>query len=144
MASIKETAKVVSSLVPKVMASVKCSLMFSNDITPQQMVVILSLSEFGRSKVCTLSKRMGVSPPTTTGLVDRLERSGYVKRVRDSSDRRIVFVKLTKRGNKFVEQLKKTIQKRWQKILVHLTREERSAYIMILKKINTALTKESI
>jgi len=141
MATIKETAQEVSGLVPKVMAGVKGNLMFSEDITTQQVITIMTLSEKGTSKICMLSKRMGVSPPTTTGLVDRLERSGYVSRVRDVQDRRNVFVKLTKKGNKFVEKFKKTIQRRWMKVLAHLTEKERKEYISILKKISSALSE---
>lgn len=140
MATIQETARAVSSLVPKVIAGVKGNLMFSEDITPQQMVTILSLSQFGKITICALSQRMGVAPPTTTGIVDRLERSGYVVRLKDQKDRRVVFVQLTKRGHAFVAELKKTIQKRWMKILVHLTEEERAAYVKILEKISSALS----
>ena len=142
MATIQETARAVSSLVPKVIAGVKGNLMFSEDITSQQMITIFSLSQFGKSTICALAKRMGVSPPTTTGVVDRLQRSGYVERLGDEKDRRIVFVQLTKRGYSIVEKLKKTIQKRWMKILVHLTEEERAAYVKILVKISSALSKE--
>lgn len=42
-----------------------------------------------------LSERSGLSPAAMTSLVDRLERKGYVRRVRDAADRRRVFVELT-------------------------------------------------
>jgi DNA-binding MarR family transcriptional regulator len=42
-----------------------------------------------------LSERSGLSPAAMTSLIDRLERKGYVRRVRDAADRRRVFVELT-------------------------------------------------
>lgn len=42
-----------------------------------------------------LSERSGLSPAAMTTLIDRLERKGYVRRVRDVADRRRVFVELT-------------------------------------------------
>jgi DNA-binding MarR family transcriptional regulator len=42
-----------------------------------------------------LSERSGLSPAAMTTLIDRLERKGYVRRVRDANDRRRVFVELT-------------------------------------------------
>ncbi|HVV23570.1 MAG TPA: MarR family transcriptional regulator [Pseudonocardiaceae bacterium] len=42
-----------------------------------------------------LSERSGLSPAAMTTLIDRLERKGYVRRVRDAGDRRRVFVELT-------------------------------------------------
>ncbi|NQU19011.1 MarR family transcriptional regulator [bacterium] len=143
MVTIETVAKEVSALVPKLITGIKGSLMLHKDVTGQQMIMILLLNEIGASKVNTLSKRLGVSPPTITGIVDRLQRSGYVERFRDTEDRRIVFVKLTKRGHKFVDKLKKTIQRRWIQILVYLNDKERIAYVNILKKLIRAISREA-
>lgn len=48
-----------------------------------------------------LSERSGLSPAAMTTLIDRLERKGYVRRVRDGADRRRVFVELTDLARKF-------------------------------------------
>jgi DNA-binding MarR family transcriptional regulator len=40
-----------------------------------------------------LAKRTGLHPATLTGILDRLERAGFVARERDPSDRRAVVVK---------------------------------------------------
>ncbi len=85
---------------------------------------------------------MGISPPVVTGLVDRLVKSGYVARMRDSQDRRIVFVKLTKRGITYVGKFRKAMQKKWKQILVYLTEKERLAYIKIINKLMKAIEKE--
>lgn len=142
MASIEQEAKEMGSLVPKLMTGVKGSLMLSEDVTPQQMVTILTINEVGTGKVSSISKRMGISAPTVTGLIDRLVRNGYVQRVRDTQDRRIVFVKVTKKGKIFVGKFKKSIQSRWKQILVHLTEQERADYIRILKKLIRAFEQE--
>lgn len=42
-----------------------------------------------------LSERSGLSPAAMTTLIDRLERKGYVRRLRDVTDRRRVFVEVT-------------------------------------------------
>ena len=61
MASIEKEAKEMSVLVPKLMTGVKGSLMLSEDVTPQQMITILTINEIGLCKVSLISKRMGVS-----------------------------------------------------------------------------------
>jgi DNA-binding MarR family transcriptional regulator len=45
-----------------------------------------------------LSRGAGLSSAATTTLIDRLERKGYVQRVRDGSDRRRVLVELSAEG----------------------------------------------
>ncbi len=45
-----------------------------------------------------LSRHMGVTPGTMSVAIDRLERKGYVVRLRDAADRRKVHVRLTSAG----------------------------------------------
>lgn len=45
-----------------------------------------------------IGERLRSRKPDVTRIVDRLEALGLVMRVRDTKDRRVVFVKLTKKG----------------------------------------------
>ena len=47
-----------------------------------------------------LSKELMVSNGNVTGVIDRLEKTGFVKRVRAEHDRRIQFIELTAKGRK--------------------------------------------
>jgi DNA-binding MarR family transcriptional regulator len=47
-----------------------------------------------------LSRRVGILDATTATVIDRLEQAGFVRRVRDSDDRRKVNVHLTAAGRK--------------------------------------------
>lgn len=42
-----------------------------------------------------LAEAAGLSPAATTTLIDRMERKGYLRRVRDTADRRRVLLELT-------------------------------------------------
>lgn len=44
-----------------------------------------------------LARSSGLTTGSVTALIDRLERAGYARRVRDTEDRRRVFVELTDR-----------------------------------------------
>lgn len=46
-----------------------------------------------------LARRAGLHPATVTGILDRLERGGWVARVRDPSDRRAVVVRALRNRN---------------------------------------------
>jgi DNA-binding MarR family transcriptional regulator len=49
----------------------------------------------GRMAAGELARRAGLSPAAVTAALDRLERAGYVVRVRDEDDRRRVLVEVT-------------------------------------------------
>ncbi|MBL7132245.1 MAG: MarR family transcriptional regulator [Candidatus Omnitrophica bacterium] len=142
MVSVKEVAREVSVLVPKLMMSMKSERFLKNSVTThQQMITIMQINTIGPCKISKVADKMGVSAPTMTGLIDRLQRMEYVERFRDKKDRRIIFVKVTRKGAKLVQQLKEIIQRRWEVILGYLTVGERTAYANILRKIISALSK---
>jgi DNA-binding MarR family transcriptional regulator len=51
------------------------------------------LSRFGPLSPGALARRAGLHPATMTGILDRLERAGWVERERDPADRRAVRVR---------------------------------------------------
>jgi DNA-binding MarR family transcriptional regulator len=56
-----------------------------------------------------ISRKMGHSTAAATGLVDRLEKLGYVQRLHASDDRRKVMVQITRKGQELVQLLRENI-----------------------------------
>jgi DNA-binding MarR family transcriptional regulator len=52
------------------------------------------LDSYGPLSPSALAARVGVHPATMTGILDRLERGGWIARERDPSDRRAVVVRV--------------------------------------------------
>lgn len=63
--------------------------------TVPQRIVMGQLAKYGDLSVKELSQKMGLSHSTVSGIVDRLERKGLVKRIQDPDDRRITKVTKT-------------------------------------------------
>lgn len=59
----------------------------------------------GRMSAGELAKAGQLSPGAVTAALDRLERAGYVRRVRDAKDRRRVLVEVTDRLEKLTWEL---------------------------------------
>ena len=74
-----------------------------------------------------------------TSRVDRLEHRGYVKRTRHPSDRRGVLVSLTDAGRKVLEQAVTADAAGEQELLSALTKEDRRALAVQLKKLLAGL-----
>lgn len=77
-------------------------LMKQYDITVPQVFCLYELAEKGALNVAVLAKNIHLSPSTTVGIVDRLEEKHYVTRIRDTQDRRAVFVEITEDGKRFL------------------------------------------
>jgi DNA-binding MarR family transcriptional regulator len=64
---------------------------------------MLALWERDNIKVKDLGERMFLDSGTLTPLLKKLESAGYVSRVRDESDERNVYIKLTPEGSALKE-----------------------------------------
>ncbi|MCB1125367.1 MAG: MarR family transcriptional regulator [Verrucomicrobiae bacterium] len=72
----------------------------AHELTPDQYTVLRNLTEAGHGGLTqrALNDRMNSDPNTIAALVERMERSGWVKRAPDAADRRAKRVHLTSSG----------------------------------------------
>lgn len=82
-----------------------------------------------------LADAANVTRATMTGLVDTLERDGYVKREPDPDDRRMMSVRLTARGEKFLHEFLPSHFRIASAVLGVLTEMERKTLVHLLGKI---------
>ena len=68
------------------------------DLTYPQYLVMLVLWQDGHSTSREIAQRLQLSANAISPLLDRLEESGLVTRQRDRTDRRVVHIALTPRG----------------------------------------------
>lgn len=74
------------------------STLLEEGMTPAQFLLMRLIGQQGEATVSDLSDQMGVTLSAITSLTDRLKAAGLVNRVRDESDRRVVFLRLTPEG----------------------------------------------
>lgn len=69
------------------------------DLTAPQVLVLRCISD-QPLMMSSISEKVLLSNSTVSGIIDRLVKNGYVKRTRDTKDRRIVWVTETEKLNK--------------------------------------------
>jgi DNA-binding MarR family transcriptional regulator len=82
-----------------------------------------------------LADAAGVTRATMTGLVDTLERDGFVTREPDPDDRRMMSVRLTAKAEKFLQDFLPGHFKVTGAIMSTLTEAERKTLVRLLVKI---------
>ena len=73
--------------------------------------------------------------PTVTGIINRLEEKGYIKRVRSDKDKRYNKLELTESGREILNKGKRKAQENEEKLLKILTDDEIKELKRILTKI---------
>ncbi len=84
-----------------------------------------------------ISRKMGHSTAAATGLVDRLEKLGYVQRLHASEDRRKVMVQITRKGIDLVERIREDITGSLVNLMHELDTNEQEALQKAYGKIST-------
>ncbi|WP_018156795.1 MarR family winged helix-turn-helix transcriptional regulator [Demetria terragena] len=80
-----------------------------------------------------------ISSGGLTQRIDRLERSGLVRRVRDANDRRVVDIELTDEGRSLIDTVLKQHFAEQNRFLVGLTRSEQKQLSQLLSKLEVSL-----
>ncbi len=90
-----------------------CKDLSRGNITHSQFYLLGYLSTCQRGLTMTdIARKMGHSTAASTGLVDRLEKLGYVERTHDADDRRKVIVRITLKGQDLLTKLRGALQER--------------------------------
>ena len=86
-----------------------------------------------------IGDRMVTREPDVTRLLDRLEKSGWVKRDRSAEDRRVVTITITASGRKLVNKIDEPMSDLHRDTLGHLTKKEMTELNRLLVKARQAI-----
>ncbi|KPK97446.1 MAG: hypothetical protein AMJ95_08985 [Omnitrophica WOR_2 bacterium SM23_72] len=113
---------------------------FKSRITLPQFLILMILDKEGESKMSGLAHIMNVTTAAMTGSVSRLVASGFVLRLDDPRDRRIIRIKLTSRGAQLVNKLKQQRKEMITNLFKDISGEDRANYLRILTRIKDKLS----
>ncbi len=134
-----KTAIAVSHLMPNIIQGAHLGVLSSRMITQSQFLLLLSIHARGACAMSTLAAHMKVQLPTMSGMVNRLVKAQYVKRIAHAHDRRQVMIELTPKGRAFLKDFQGIITRRWEDVLKVLSPSEVKAFHHIIVKLNENL-----
>ncbi len=106
-------------------------------LTDVQFNILMILKEHGSAGLSQqeLSEHLIVTKSNVVGLIDRLERSGYVKRMSHPSDRRFNQIVLTPKGAKLELRIEESYFAEVDKMMNALTTSQKKAVIHAMETI---------
>ena len=107
------------------------------DVSFPQYFLLGFLAQKGELNMSDIAKQMGHTTAAATGLVDRLERLGHVKRYHSPDDRRKILVNITPSGEAIVIEVRDDMVTNLLKMMEHLDSEEQRSWVKIYEKIIT-------
>jgi DNA-binding MarR family transcriptional regulator len=102
---------------------------------PRSGDISITTAPCGPRTPAELADAAGVTRATMTGLIDTLERDGFVVREPDPSDRRMLLVRLTRKGENFLTRFLPLHFREVRSVMGALTEPERKTLVRLLGKI---------
>lgn len=104
------------------------------------------LARFGSMTAGKLTGMCGLTTGAVTSVIDRLERTGYVKRVDNPVDRRSVIVELIwdKKHVEEYERVMSPLEQKMNKMTASYTNKELASFIGFMDKVIGILHQETI
>ena len=140
--SLASFAAELVKLLPYIIRGIsqrQADALLSGKITVPQYLCLDLLATQAALKMKDIAKSAHVSLPAATGLVERLYSIGLVKRESDEKDRRVIYVTLTAKGKKVIDEVRQKRKKAIEDLFGKLSEVERNQYLKILRKLKKIL-----
>jgi DNA-binding MarR family transcriptional regulator len=102
-------------------------------LTTAQLRVMFLMRENPGVTAGELAQRLAVTPPTISGIVDRLVKLGLVRREDDESDRRLVRNHLNDKGTAACGWLERGLGAYTRRVMLEMSNEDLQAFICGMK-----------
>lgn len=119
------------------------ALVGSHGLTGPQALILKALQN-GSLTAGELATRVSLSQGTVTDILNRLEKRGRIKRVRDTEDRRRVLVEATEEGLAVLDKSPPLLQERFVQRFNNLQDWEQSQLLSSLQRIAGMMDAEDI
>ena len=116
-------------------------------VTLPQMLCLKAIADVKADETVTVAmvaKKVQLSPPTVSRILDRLEEGRFITRERATSDRRKVFVSLTAAGRQRIANLPKPLHEEFLRRLELIDPLERLGLLKALERIVALMDAEGI
>ena len=109
------------------------------DASEREVALLRTLGAEGPMITKELGARFAVPVSTMTGLVDRMEEKGLVRRVRGRRDRRAIELEPTSAGTTALRDHDRSVEAIARGMLAPLSDRDRRALVTILRRVRAAL-----
>ena len=120
-------ARQLLEIIPPVMQTLAAELRRTGQLLSPSHFGVMVMLHFRPCNLSALAEHQGVSLPSMSSTITRLEEGGLVKRTRDDIDRRVVMVELTTAGTEKLDQIRELAETRIGGMLSDLSLENKNS-----------------
>jgi len=101
----------------------------TGEFTIAQYRVLSLLNHFGKMTVNDLKKHLNIAQSSASGIVDRLEQTGLLKKTAGSNDKRVTELELSAKAKKILSRKVELMDDVYRKILKSLNEKDQAEFV---------------
>ena len=110
------------------------------DLTMMQVRILLEIKKSGLHTVGSLSKQMSMAGGNTSLICKRMEKEGFITRLRNRQDERVVHLKLSDKGEEIISRMYEELHNRYTEQLSGLDENEVNNLMNSLSRLDSILS----
>ncbi len=124
--------------------SIERSIAHTGVTLPQAMALNTIRYGEGPMTPSRLAQQLMQETQSVTGLIDRMERQGWVRRVRDLSDRRAIRLELTEEGGRKLDETVRPGREMTERMFVRLSEKQTQELTDLLSQVYTGAIEQAV
>lgn len=133
-AIISEIVDEITSIKRRMEQEMRCCALHS-DLTYTQAMIVKFVNLREKANIKEIAENLGVTSSAATQQVDSMVINGYLTRVSDNNDRRIVNLVLTDKTQAFISEIKSKLREQFGVMFEALSDDELKQYAELNSKI---------
>ncbi|MGM8212717.1 MarR family winged helix-turn-helix transcriptional regulator [Virgibacillus sp. W0430] len=107
---------------------------FNKRFPGSQSYILFLLERNGPKRMSEIAEYLKLTPGAVTIASDRLLENGYIDRVRDEKDRRVVYLKITEKGRVSLKELQNEGRKTTKLVFNHVSNTDLQRMIAVFRQ----------
>ena len=131
----KDLCELIIGLRRKVIDSAKQNSLLKDELTFSQFEALWFIGPGGKKSMEAIADFLKITPPSATSMIGKMEKIGFVSRIRDKKDKRVVYVSLTTKTKTHMQALRKHKEQLFKNIIAKLSTEDKKQLERIIRKL---------
>ncbi len=147
MGEIEDLSRRMAALLPPIIREFtkrETHAFARGQISVPQMLILELLQHKPSCIMSELASSLSITTSAVTGLIDRMERAGLVRRVRDPDDRRAIHIEATPKGAAMIREVLRQKERNFRQVLERLPAPRRRSYLRLLEDIHRVLSERPL
>lgn len=113
-------------------------------LTGPQLLLLKEIHRLGQIPVSVLARNINLTHATVTSILDRLEAQGYIDRLRDTEDKRKVFINITPLAQAVIDKMPSLLQEDFITKFQKIEEWEQTQILATLQRIASMMNANHI